>query len=237
MEKETYARHSYLSGCGKQNLSGCGGSPIFEIFGLLASDVRIVLSELLFTRVRMILETAGLSSCKVRKQQLATYTWCSSEGRRICKYASFTFIIIIIIAPTPTYGAIFIEVTITGQLRDPLIIFFSSHLSDVSITNLHHTGGRAPFAPFLVVDQIVTSISASAFERNHNLLVIKLHNFDFVDTIETRAFCLCSFLSRMMMLGVKKLTTWLSIGFGLSNVEFGRDFGNYGESAFDQCSY
>jgi hypothetical protein len=98
-----------------------------------------------------------------------------------------------------------------------------------------YTGGRAPFVPFVVVDQSVTSISASAFERNHKLLGIHIHHF--VDTIETHAFCLCASLTIMLMLGVKNVDySAFYACFGLSSVEFGRDLETIGESAFDQCN-
>ena len=98
-----------------------------------------------------------------------------------------------------------------------------------------YRGGRAPFVRFAVVDQCVTSISASAFERNGNLLDVQLHNF--VDTIETHAFCLCSSLTHMVMLGVKNVDySAFYACWGLSSVEFGKDLETIGESAFDQCT-
>ena len=98
-----------------------------------------------------------------------------------------------------------------------------------------YRGGRAPFVRFAVIDQCVTSISASAFERNGNLLDVQLHNF--VDTIETHAFCLCSSLTHMVMLGVKNVDySAFYACWELSCVEFGKNLETIGESAFDQCT-
>lgn len=99
-----------------------------------------------------------------------------------------------------------------------------------------YTGGRAPqHITRARVDKSVKIIDVEAFSSNPHLISIELHNG--VQLIRIMAFCNCTSLRRISLLGVRDIEMGAFYNcISLTDVEFGDELETIGDDTFAYCS-